>query len=116
MTAVADEPVSARVAREPLSRTLFGVDWSARLPIELAPGIVAEASSYDRALPFIAAHYAEIFQETPDSPFATRVAAKKERYYRLAADFFEFKEGRRTVGLFVCNAVDWSTYYIRSAA
>ncbi|HVU03473.1 MAG TPA: GNAT family N-acetyltransferase, partial [Polyangiaceae bacterium] len=47
---------------------------------------------------------------------ATRVAAKKERYYRLAADFFEFKEGRRTVGLFVCNAVDWSTYYIRSAA
>jgi hypothetical protein len=44
------------------------------------------------------------------------VSAAKERYYRAAGDFFEFKDGDRTVALLVGTAVDWSTYYIRSAA
>lgn len=110
-------PRSDRRPLEPLSRTLWGLDWSDHLPVELPGGVTVHASSYDRALPFISEHYAAIFQEDDQSPFCTsRVGPGKERYYRVAGDFFEFKRGERTVGLLVCTPVDWSTYYIRSAA
>src|SRR6185436_13954973 len=82
----------------------------------VASGVTAHASSYDTALPFVRDHYAEIFQESADSPFAAGMGSRKERYYRVAADFFEFKIAETTVGLLIGSAVDWSTYYIRSAA
>lgn len=110
-------PLSSRHVREPLSRTLWGLDWSEHLPVELSGGIVVHASTYDGALPFIREHYAAIFEEDEQSPFSTsRVSPAKERYYRMAGDFFELKRGERTVGLMVCTFADWSTYYIRSAA
>lgn len=78
---------------------------------------VAHPSSYDAVLPFVHAHYAAIFHEDGTSPFSTsRVNDQKARYYRKAGDFFEIREGERTVGLVVGTPVDWSTYYIRSAA
>jgi len=110
-------PASTRRTREPLSQTLWGLEWSELLPLELPGGIVVHASSYDAALPFIREHYALIFEEDEQSPFSnTRVTPAKERYYRIAGDFFELRRGERTVGLMVCTVADWSTYYIRSAA
>lgn len=80
-------------------------------------GIVAFASSYDAALPFVVEHYRDIFHESEASPFSTsRIESRKEQYYRVAGDFFEIKQEARTVGLVVGTPVDWSTYYIRSAA
>ncbi len=110
-------PASSRHPREPLSRTLWGLEWSEHLPIELPGGLVVRASSYDQALPFIREHYAAIFQEDGQSPFSSsRLTDPKERYYRVAGDFFEFAREEQTVGLLVCTPVDWSTYYVRSAA
>lgn len=101
----------------PWSKVLWGIDWSDHLPVTL-PGtdIVVVASSYDQALPFIREHYAAIFQEDPSSPFVTKVTPQKARYYRVAGDFFEFKDGEETIGLFVGTPVDWGTYYIRSVS
>jgi GNAT superfamily N-acetyltransferase len=109
-------PASERVPRDSLSNRLWGIDWSEHLPQALPGSVVVEASSFDRALPFIQAHYAEIFQERADGPFATRLSGRKERYYQIAGDFFEFVDGEKTVGLLLGTPVDWSTYYIRSAA
>jgi hypothetical protein len=110
-------PSSERVPRESLSRRLYGIDWSSHLPMEVSDGVQACESSFEASLPFVREHYAAIFEEDGASPFSTsRVGTQKERYYRLAGDFFEFKEGPRTIGLFVGTPVDWSTYYIRSAA
>lgn len=110
-------PDSERVPREALSKTLWGIDWSEHLPLAMGDGIVVHASTFERSLPFIREHYAAIFHEDAQSPFSTtRVGSQKERYYRLAGDFFEFKDGEKTIGLLIGTPVDWSTYYIRSAA
>lgn len=110
-------PASESHPREPLSRTLWGIEWSRLLPVELPGDLGVRASSFDGALPFIRSHYAAIFQEDAQSPFSSaRLDPIKERYYRVAGDFFELVHGERTVGLMVCTPGDWSTYYIRSAA
>ena len=102
-----------------LSRTLWDLDWAAHLPHRLTEdGVTVFWSSFDEALPFIRDHYAEIFHEGDgEAPFATREGgAAKARYYRAAGDFFEIKHEGRTVGLLIGTPVDWSTYYLRSAA
>src|SRR5688500_12199953 len=81
----------------PLSQVLWGFSWSDILPYRIgSEGVVAIGSTFDRALPFIHSHYAEIFHEDPAvSPFVTKVNAARQRYYRAAGDFFEFvHEGR----------------------
>ena len=110
-------PASARTRRATLTETLWGLDWRSHLPVVVCRGVSVHASTLEESLSFIRTHYAQIFREDPDSPFpAGRVTVAKERYYRAAGDFFEFKAGDRTVALLVGTAVDWSTYYIRSAA
>jgi hypothetical protein len=118
------EPGTARENAEqgsspaPLSQVLWGFSWSEILPYRIgADGVVAVASSFDSALPFIHNHYAEIFHEDPTvSPFVTKVDAARQRYYRAAGDFFEFVHEGRTVGLLIGTPIDWGSYYIRSAA
>lgn len=116
----ADEapPGSDRFPRRPLSALFWGLDWNRHLPVTLtADGIDAHVSSYDRSLPFVREHYRAIFHEQGDGPFSTsHLDDQKARYYRLAGDFFEIKQRDRTVGLVVGTPIDWSTYYVRSAA
>lgn len=116
-----DEPVPAseRQPRPSLSRVLWGLEWNRRLPVILAkdPDIALCASSYEGSFPFIRDHYRTIFHEDGTSPFSTsRLCDQKARYYRVAGDFLEIREGDRTIGLIVGTPVDWATYYIRSAA
>jgi ribosomal protein S18 acetylase RimI-like enzyme len=83
----------------------------------VADGVTVHESSFDESLPFVRANYGKIFCEDAESPFAgTRLSDAKARYYRVAGDFFEFKAAGETVALLVGTPVDWSTYYIRSAA
>lgn len=99
----------------PLSKTLWGLDWSAILPYTVIDGVVAHASSVDDSSAFIREHYATIFEDSGDSPFATSFAAAKARYYELA-DFIQFRRGNEVVGLVIGVPEDWGSYYIRSAA
>jgi GNAT superfamily N-acetyltransferase len=101
----------------PLSRLLWGFSWSDVLPYSVSDDVVVAFSSFDRALPFIREHYAEIFHEDPNvSPFITKIDAARQRYYRFAGDFFEFLHDGCTVGLLIGTPIDWGSYYIRSAA
>lgn len=111
-----EPPPSTTGARDSLSRTLWGIEWSRHLPRRIGRDVVVTHSSYDAALPFIREHYAAIFEEPSDSPFHVVSASSKARYYRASGDFFEFREGESTVGLLVGTPVDWSSYYLRSAA
>jgi ribosomal protein S18 acetylase RimI-like enzyme len=100
-----------------LSKTLWDVDWSLLLPQSVTDdGVSVEWSCFERAAPFVRAHYAEIFEEAGGSPFDTRLEDAKTRYYRAVGDFFEFVHEGRTVGLLIGTPIDWSSYYIRSAA
>jgi RimJ/RimL family protein N-acetyltransferase len=111
-------PDSERVRRRSLSELFWSLDWNRHFPVELTDdGITVHASSYDAAHPFISEHSRAIFREDPNSAFSTtRLDARKADYYRRAGDFFEIRKEERTVGIVVGNPVDWSTYYIRSAA
>ena len=111
-------PASERVHRRGLSEQFWGLDWARHFPVELTDdGITVHVSGYEAALPFIGEHYRAIFHEDASSAFSTtRLNEQKANYYRLAGDFFEIKEAERTIGLVVGTPVDWSTYYIRSAA
>lgn len=112
----ADPAVSTRSAAR-FSELLWNLRWCRVLPHGLGNGLVVEASDFERAKPFIAEHYAKIFEETdPASPFSNaRLTPAKSRYYERA-DFLEFKDSGRTVGLLVGAPHDWSTYYVRSSA
>ncbi|HVR21403.1 MAG TPA: GNAT family N-acetyltransferase, partial [Polyangiaceae bacterium] len=99
-----------------LSSELWGIDWTRHVPFRLG-SVVVEASTYERAAPFVADHYRAIFEEdTSRSRFTSASpSARKARYYELFGDFFEFRADGRTVGLLAGTPHDWATYYVRSA-
>jgi hypothetical protein len=111
------EPPRATGAAPPLSEALWNLRWPEHLPFDLGAGSSVRASSFDRAAPFIRAHYATIFEQDPASPFQPdALTPAKSRYYQHCADFFEFTREDQVIGLLVCDPLDWSTYYVRSAA
>jgi RimJ/RimL family protein N-acetyltransferase len=98
------------------SEEFWGVDWESALPRLLTSGgIELRCSDIERALPFIANHYATIFEEEPGSNrfLAEPFDGAKLRYYRRA-DVFEVADGDETVGLVIGEPSDWSTYYLRT--
>jgi ribosomal protein S18 acetylase RimI-like enzyme len=100
------------------SRLWWGVDWAECLPRTVTrDGIELHVSSIELAMPFIAEHYAEIFEQdlASDRFFSEPFEGAKLRYYQ-ASDVFEMKDAGRTVGLLIGAPSDWSTYYIRSMA
>ena len=115
-----EPPPSGRLESAPrmqLSETLWGIRWEDILPQQVTRDVTVVASSFDQARPFIETNYSTIFEDGGDDRFFnSQSRTLKARYYRVAGDFFEFKQGPRTVGLLIGTAVDWSTYYIRSAA
>jgi hypothetical protein len=114
--ALCNAALGSRAAR-PLSEALWDLRWAEHLPFDLGNGCSVQASTFELATPFIRAHYATIFEHDSSSPFRPdALTAQKARYYELCADFFEFRRANRTIGLLVCDPLDWSTYYVRSAA
>jgi ribosomal protein S18 acetylase RimI-like enzyme len=101
-----------------LSEVMWDLDWSRLLPLDVGDGVLVTASSLEEALPFIQAHYAEIFEECPDDHRFWRepMSPARVRYYQRVGDFFEFRRHQQTVGLMIGTPVDWSTYYVRSSA
>jgi RimJ/RimL family protein N-acetyltransferase len=114
----ADDTIASQCGtRESLSAMLWSIDWASHLPVSLGDGVAVRLSNFDECVPFVREHYARIFHEEESSPFTqTREEPGKERYYRIAGDFFALELDGKTIGLVVCTPSDWSTYYIRSAA
>ena len=79
--------------------------------------IAVEAASFDHALPFMREHYAAIFGTSgKEARFLASPMTEAKRRYCSETDVFRFRSGSRTVGMFVSNPSDWSTYYMRSVA
>ncbi|MBN1612114.1 MAG: GNAT family N-acetyltransferase [Polyangiaceae bacterium] len=116
---VADSAVTTERRSAPMrmSEALWGIRWEEILPRQIDYDVVVIASSFEQSLPFIEANYSRIFEEEEDARFSHPSSTDpRVRYYRTVGDFFEFKQGDRTVALLIGTAADWSTYYIRSAA
>lgn len=103
-------------SRAKASRFLWGIDWAEWLPRDLTDdGIELHWSDIDSAMPFIEAHYAEIFEQDAERGrfFHEPFDGAKRRYYKTA-DVFEIKRAAYTVGLLIGAPSDWSTYYVRT--
>ncbi len=98
-----------------LSAELWGA-WFDSTPIHI-DDIVVSRGTIDEAMPFIQSEYQRCFEETVHlSPFLDEnFDARKRCYYERVADFFILRRGEETVGVFIGNPHDWSTYYFRSA-
>jgi len=103
--------------RSALSQQLWGIDWNRHLPLDLR-GFSVSLSSYEGLSPFIAKYYPTLFEEdTSAQAFGSGQShPAKARYYRAAGDFFEFVADGETVGVVIGTPIDWSSYYIRTAA
>ena len=100
-------------ARQPLSQTLWGIDWNAHFPLPLGDsGIVGHVGEWDRVRDFVTA-YAPQLVEVDGAHLSDRVRAAKVSYLRDHCDHFEFRVGDQTVGVVAGDPEDWSTYYFR---
>lgn len=100
-----------------LSELLWGIDWAEAFPFELKPGIWAEVGSPEAVSDFARKNFGAIFGGADQgSQFFSDAGLSKDRYLQHVCDSFLVKEGDATVGIVICNPVDWSSYYLRMAA
>jgi RimJ/RimL family protein N-acetyltransferase len=102
---------------ESLSSQLFGIDWAAHLPFELAGGVRLEVASVEEMVAFVAAHYAAIFgTNTTDRRFLVEASTPAKARFLRMSDRFVFRDRERVVGVLVGQPLDWSSYYWRTVA
>jgi Acetyltransferase (GNAT) family len=99
-----------------VSSRLWGLEWSRLLPWSIGDISVVSAPFQD-ALPFMKEHYARIFgTDTGEERFLSSPMTAAKRRFCDESDVFLFRSDGRTVGMFLANPGDWSTYYMRSVA
>lgn len=100
------------------SSRLYGINWQEHFPKQLNEEISVRLGSWDEASTFYQDHSREIYQEDkyPNDFLANESHSSKERYYKEMGDFFLFCQGKDVVGVFVCNPIDWSSYYLRNCS
>lgn len=102
---------------QPLSRTLWDLDFREHLPRSLGEGVELRAGTLDDVLAFTSAHYAAIFHaDATDTRFVPERLTEAKRRFLAASDKLLFCEGDEVIGILVGNPIDWSTYYWRTVA
>jgi ribosomal protein S18 acetylase RimI-like enzyme len=101
------------------SKAILGLEWGSNMPFILTPSrFRVERIQYGQAVPFLKNHFAKIYEEEKSSFLAQEYSDAKLRFYEDMGDFFALvdSESQDTIGVFIGNLVDWSSYYIRSCS
>lgn len=96
-----------------LAKRLWDIDW--KLPWAVGDVTIREGT-FEEVLPFIREHYPSIFGAVEGSRFLVEPMNEAKLRFGQEMDVFVFEHAGRTIGISMGNAVDWSTYYIRSTA
>lgn len=107
------EGIAQKPAEQSLSERLWGFRWTDYLPKPLDNGVVVAPSTPTSAKRFMAEHFSRIF-DLESRFYRPPESSAKQRYFDQVSDFHRVIVNDEQVGLGVGNAVDWSTYYIRS--
>lgn len=117
MSAPARLDVATPPAPLRLSEEIFGVEWSRHLPCPLGDGgAVLRVADHAAVQAFVREHRdALVAPELAGSRFADleENAELKARFCARAMDSFVVENEGRTVGVFVGQPWDWSSYYMR---
>lgn len=97
---------------------LWNFDWADYLPDNLNRDIVVRRSSLSEMEDFARNHFERIYRQNPTSSrFAWfEQTESKSRFYATQGDFIALECRGAIIGMFVGNAIDWSSYYIRNIA
>lgn len=98
---------------ERMSRRYWDLDWSSILPWEF-DGFTVSYETLDDVLPFIQAHYTDIFNV--DGLFFVEAPTPAKRRFGLEMDIFVFRREGQIIGLLSGHPSDWATYYWRTTA
>lgn len=112
-------PRPREVRRPRLSEEVFGFRWSELVPCAIgSDGEVLRLAGYEEVRAFLAEHHDAILApEVAGSRFSQlEESPTKARFCERMADCFVFEHEARTVGVFVGQVSDWSTYYLRYLA
>lgn len=104
----------ARVETASLSKRLWDLDWSEHGPWQFGDVTVVSAP-FEELQPFVAEHYAGIF-ETDRNPFFNEPFTEGKRRFLSMADTFLLLHEGRTIGYALGHPGDWSSYYVRNGA
>lgn len=101
--------------KQSLSSRFWGIDWTEALPVSMAGGkITVQNCNYSDIQAFLSESSSRV-----DGPELARLKLQSEErtlFYSHYSDLISFQAEGKTVGVFIANASDWSTYYIRYAA
>lgn len=98
-----------------LTQLLWGLDWKRHFPLSLDGNLTVDSSTFAEADAFAKENFRLIYGDAPQNQFLiVDDTPARNNFYEQAGDFFLFKDGPANIGMFVGNALDWSTYYIRS--
>jgi ribosomal protein S18 acetylase RimI-like enzyme len=103
-----EEPVTRDSAR------LWGLDWDLVTPWTF-DGVEVVMGTFDDATPFVEAHYPTIFTAHGTRFLADAMSPAKQRFLE-GMDVFLCRADDRIVGVLMGHPLDWSSYYMRSAA
>ncbi len=122
-TPIGHEPEPSRawaadLSSPSLAEQLWGACWQEGFPLTLSTGVSARRADYLLVRDFLAKHFNEIFFVNPDAlpKFKSSRSAARDLFYQQVSDHFAFYSGDELVGVLTGNAVDWSTYYVRTIA
>ncbi len=108
----------AQRARPHLSEALWDLDFADHFPLEVSTdGVSVGVGTPADVLEFFGEHHSSLFGASEGSRFWSGDGADaKARYLERVCDIFVFSHEGRSVGVFIGNPIDWSTYYIRMTA
>lgn len=113
-----DTCYSNRPSPYALSRQYWGIDWQTEFPWTIDNKFTIEATGSEATKDFLKKYFAEINGPAlSHSPFLFgQGSPAREYFYAHLADHFVFAEDGKPCGIFIGNASDWSTYYLRYCA
>ena len=100
-------------ANQSLSEVFWGVRWSEVLPVPLSKQVTLHVGQWARVRGFMQDHAPQLVERDANQ-VAARTEAAKARFFEHHSDLFEFRVAGETVGLFVGEPADWSSYYCRA--
>lgn len=118
MIALAGQIAPNPIARTSFSEEILSVSWEELVPCSVgAEGETLRLSGYAEITSFLSSKPETLSQPSSGARFETFLDDRlKERFARRLLDCFVVEQGGRTVGVFVGQLWDWSSYYLRYLA
>ncbi len=97
-----------------ISQVIWGIIWEEYFPLKIGDYSIEVSSQKEFNEIKNASESFIVSSENSNDTFIKELSSvAKFKYLEMASDFFKFKYKNEIVGVVVCEAGDWSSYYLR---